>query len=413
MRRFCFCLLFLVGASTIQAEEPFFFKKNDRIVFLGDSITEQYQYSSYMEVYLTTRFPDWNLTFLNAGISGDTATGGAGRFKSHILDENPTAVTINFGMNDGGYGKFEKPRNDQYVKNTTAMLEQAKKANVRVALVSPNAVDPRIQERFKLYLETQKEFYAPLKEIAEKNNAFFVDQYAVTRTVLERLDKEGKKDVKPFGDGFHTSSPGGLLMAHTIMVGLKAPALVSDVKIDVTKSESKTERCKVTALSATPKEISFERSDEALPIPVQKDWVSLLPYLNDLKDFNYYGLTVTGLTGEKYKLTIDGKEIATFSGKELGAGVNLGNLMVGPIYEQSQKAFNAINAKNQFVHQRFRSVLMANVQIPDWATDIRTLFAERKTKELQTRREKIDSLQAEIYKMVQPTTHTFKIVAAE
>src|SRR5205807_8596694 len=97
-----------VAPPVLAADPPaeFFFKPGDRIVFLGDSITEQYQYSTDIELYLTTRFPEWNLTFINAGISGDTANGGANRFKSHVLDEKPTAVTINFGMNDGGYGAF-------------------------------------------------------------------------------------------------------------------------------------------------------------------------------------------------------------------------------------------------------------------------------------------------------------------
>src|SRR5262245_54920524 len=101
-----FLLLVLVGASAWAGEKPFFFKKGDRVLFLGDSITEQYQYSNTIELYLTTRFPDWDLFFLNAGIGGDTANGGAGRFQKHVLDEKPTAITINFGMNDGGYGKF-------------------------------------------------------------------------------------------------------------------------------------------------------------------------------------------------------------------------------------------------------------------------------------------------------------------
>src|SRR6516164_4146521 len=99
-----------------KKESTFFFKEGDRIVFLGDSITEQYQYSTDIELYLTTRFPKWKLTFINAGIGGDTATGGANRFANHVLAEKPTAVTINFGMNDGGYGGFNKDRNDAYVK---------------------------------------------------------------------------------------------------------------------------------------------------------------------------------------------------------------------------------------------------------------------------------------------------------
>src|SRR5207248_9643055 len=102
-------LLVLLATGILSAAEPngdFFFRKGDHIVFLGDSITEQYQYSSYIELYLTTRFPRGDMTFLNAGIGGDTATGGARRFASQVLAQQPTAVTIHFGMNDGRYGEL-------------------------------------------------------------------------------------------------------------------------------------------------------------------------------------------------------------------------------------------------------------------------------------------------------------------
>src|SRR6516164_6792939 len=117
-----------------KKESTFFFKKGDRIVFLGDSITEQYQYSSDIELYLTTRFPQGGMTFLNAGIGGDTATGGAGRFAAHVLAEKPTALTIDFGMNDGRYGGYNADWAKQYINKTEDMLKAAQKAGVRVAL---------------------------------------------------------------------------------------------------------------------------------------------------------------------------------------------------------------------------------------------------------------------------------------
>src|SRR5437870_5447126 len=132
----CFAMCSLAAAAEPQGE--LVFRPNDRIMFLGDSITEQYQYSSDIELYLTTRFPKWNLTFLNAGIGGDTANGGANRFAAHVLAEKPTCVTINFGMNDAGYGAFNPAANEVFVKQTKAMLQAAKEAGVRVALLSPN-----------------------------------------------------------------------------------------------------------------------------------------------------------------------------------------------------------------------------------------------------------------------------------
>jgi lysophospholipase L1-like esterase len=386
------CLL--IVAAPVAAEEKFFFQKGDRIVFLGDSITEQYQYSNYIEVYLTTRFPDWNLFFLNAGIGGDTANGGANRFQKHVLDEKPTAITINFGMNDGGYGKFDEERNDTYVRKTTEMLEAAKKAGVRVALVSPNAVDRRVAERFKLYLETQKQFYAPLKEIAEKNGAAFADQYARTRAALEKMEQDDPKaaKVKPFGDGFHTSPPGGLLMAHAILTELKAPAKVSDVAIEGRKTT--VERCKIDKLEISEDKIAFSRTDEAVPMAIQKDWLTVIPYCNDLKDLNWYGLKMKALKQGIWEVFVDGKSIGKYSADQLAEGVNLGNLTSGPIYDHAQKIFTAVAEKNRINSKRFRGTILSKK--PD-AEVIAKLLDEIKAK------------QTDIHKMCEPKTWSYEV----
>lgn len=423
MRRFIAAILLLLFAAPAFAQDKdFFFRPKDRIVFLGDSITEQYQYSSTIELYLTTRFPNWNLFFLNAGIGGDTAGGGAGRFQAHVLDEKPTAVTINFGMNDGGYGAFNKASCDNYAKNTAKMLEMCEKAGVRVALLSPNAVDKRIDpKRFPLYVETQKQFYAPLKELAEKFGDTFVDQYAITRAALEKMEKDDEKNepkdpkdpqgvkkasVVPFGDGFHTSSNGGLLMAHAILTGLKAPAIVSDVTIDAAGKTSKTTDAKVEQLTVTEKGLSFDRTDNAIPFPVQKDWVTLLPYVNNLKDLNYYGLRVTGLPAKEYQFSIGGKEVGKYTAAALAEGVNLGNLQTGPLYDQGQKVWAAIGDKNKVVADRFGGVMRAAV--PSWLQDV---AKERRPIEMKKRLDTIELKQADIYKLVQPTKLRFELQA--
>ena len=59
--------------------------------------------------------------------------------------------------------------------------------------------------------------------------------------------------MKPFPDGVHTSPAGALLMAHTILVGLKAPAVVSDLEIDAAaKKAGKTTRCKADKVEGGP-----------------------------------------------------------------------------------------------------------------------------------------------------------------
>src|SRR6266700_4576333 len=51
----------------------FLIHDGDRVVFLGDSITEQRLYTTYIEAYALTRHPDWKLVFRNVGWGGDTS----------------------------------------------------------------------------------------------------------------------------------------------------------------------------------------------------------------------------------------------------------------------------------------------------------------------------------------------------
>ena len=407
MTRWIALLTLTLVAAPLAAAEPFFFQPKDRVVFLGDSITEQYQYSTDIELYLTTRYPKGEMLFLNAGIGGDTANGGAGRFQDHVLSDKPTKVTINFGMNDAGYGNFNPATNKVFVEKTDAMLDAAKKAGVQVALVSPNAVDRRIQPNFKNYVETQKQFYAPLAESAKKAGFAFADQYAVTRAAVEAMEKDDPKaaKAKPYYDGFHTASPGGLLMAHAILTQLHAPADVSAAEVNAKTGDAKGTGAKLSDVVASGGGVSFTRLDDALPMPVQQDWQSMLPYTNNLDDLNRYLLTVTDLADGDYGVRIDGTEVTTATAAALAKGVNLGNLTAGPLFEQGNKVLRAINAKNNLVRDRFNGVTRTN--IPDWLKDI---GEPRRQQERAKRMAAIEKVQADVYQFAQPVAHKFEIV---
>jgi len=403
----------LVAAALPAPAQPaaapageFFFKAGDRVVFLGDSITEQYQYSTYVELYLTTRFPDGKMTFLNAGIGGDTADGGARRFQTHVLDEKPTAVTINFGMNDGGYGKFDAGRNKVYVEKTEAMLKAAKDAGVRVALLSPNAVDRRNKSNGAEYVVTQKQFYAPLAGLAGKYGFAFADQFAVTKAATDRMevDDPKAKTAVPYYDGFHTSPPGGLLMAHAILTGLKARATVSTVTINAPGGDVEAKGCRVSDVDAAATKVAFSRQDDALPMPVQKDWVPMLPYTNELRDLNHYGLAVKGLAAGDYAVKVDGKEVAKYTAKQLDEGVNLGTATAGPVWEQGNAVLKAIDAKNQMVKGRFQGILRGGDAY--WNTPA---GQKRRAAELATRRAEIDAAQAEVYQLAAPQPRRWEV----
>jgi lysophospholipase L1-like esterase len=393
-------------AATLRGPEGLLFRKGDRVVFLGDSITAQSQYTLAVELYLATHFPARDMLFLNAGLSSDTATGGAARFAAHVLAEKPTAVVINFGMNDMGYA-FVPSRQAGYLKHTEAMLDAAARAGVRVLLLSPNAVDWRLGGRLKEMLDTQKPFYAPLRELAARHGAAFVDLYAFTRQVLEKIDADGSVKLRPFTDGIHPAPPGALLMAYAVLTGIDAPALVSAAVIDVVPATARTHACRVEGLHASPTAVSFDREDDALPMPVLPEWQPILPFVGGLERLNQYTLRVRGLRAGSYTLSIDGREVGTYSAEQLTGGVNLANLSTGPLYEQGLRVYRAAQAKNQLVRQRFGQVMAYTA--PEWLADV---AVERRPAELRKRLGPILEHQAEVYRLAQPTRHHFELKPA-
>src|SRR5262249_179720 len=101
----------LLAATVSQAQVAFYLRQNDRVVFYGDSITQQYQYGSFVEAYVLGRWPELNVRFMNAGWSGDWVVGGGGgtadeRLARDLVANQPTVATFMLGMNDGGYQKF-------------------------------------------------------------------------------------------------------------------------------------------------------------------------------------------------------------------------------------------------------------------------------------------------------------------
>src|ERR1700680_2087081 len=88
------------------AQPDFYLKDGDRVVFYGDSITDQRLYTTFTESYALTRFPQMKIDFVAAGGGGARGAGGGGgpidgRLQRDVLPYKPTVLTIMLGMNDG------------------------------------------------------------------------------------------------------------------------------------------------------------------------------------------------------------------------------------------------------------------------------------------------------------------------
>src|SRR6185503_5682171 len=140
------CLI--VAATSAATAQDFFLKDGDRVVFYGDSITDQRLYTTFAETYVLTRFPKLNVSFVHSGWGGDRVTGGGGgqvdlRLRRDVIANKPTVMTIMLGMNDGSYRAFDEKIFDTYAKGYQHIIDSVKKelSGIRITVIQPSPFD--------------------------------------------------------------------------------------------------------------------------------------------------------------------------------------------------------------------------------------------------------------------------------
>src|SRR5258707_12558543 len=83
------------GAPSLGADGGL--KAGDHVAVIGDSITEQKQYSVFIEDYLLMCRPVGGITVTQFGWGGETAPGFAGRMANDMIPFGASAATTNFG----------------------------------------------------------------------------------------------------------------------------------------------------------------------------------------------------------------------------------------------------------------------------------------------------------------------------
>src|ERR1051326_3447570 len=142
-------ILFLAALASWQAQaESFALKEGDRVVFYGDSITDQRLSTTFTETYVVTRFPKLNVSFVHSGWGGDRVTGGGGgpidvRLRRDVIAYKPTVLTIMLGMNDGRYRAFDDAIFHDYSSGYEKIIRDMKAAlpDVRITAIEPSPFD--------------------------------------------------------------------------------------------------------------------------------------------------------------------------------------------------------------------------------------------------------------------------------
>lgn len=329
-------LVFLLSVG-LFAQAPFALKNGDRVVFYGDSITDQRLYTTFAETFVVTRFPDLNVTFIHSGWGGDRVSGGGGgniktRLDRDVIAYKPTVVTIMLGMNDGRYRAFDQEIYDVYTSGYASMVAMLKQAlpGVRIVAIRPSPFDEvtRPPRSTGAYNPVLIRFGDYLQDLAAKEGLGIADLNTDLVKVLEKAnatDPTLAQQILP--DRVHPGASGHLIMAGSLLKAWNAPALVSAVEIDA--AAGRVVSARNTNVSGLSDQLAWTQMDSALPMPVDlNDPVTGLAVKSSdfAQALNQQPLKVTGLAGGHYAVRIEGRQAGVFTADQLASGVNLAML---------------------------------------------------------------------------------------
>jgi lysophospholipase L1-like esterase len=172
----------------------------DRVIFLGDSITDSWDLTKY--------FP--GKPFINRGIGGQTTPQMLIRFRSDVIDLDPRVLVILAGTNDiaGNTGPMSLA---EIEANLKTMTELARIHGIKVVLASVLPVN-NYTERSKMFFplrppEEILELNRWIKDYAARNNYIYLDYFSAM------VDDKGllKRDLSE--DGLHPNDKGFAVMA--------------------------------------------------------------------------------------------------------------------------------------------------------------------------------------------------------
>lgn len=196
------------------------FPNNSRVCFIGDSITNNNGFVSYIFNHYYQNHKSTKVEFYNCGVSGGTAKEHIEILNQDTLFYNPTHAVIMLGVNDSrrefladerDVGRYQKLVNafENYKKNIETLCNALRDKNIEIILCTPAPYDeftisdiPSLNGGYAL-IQGYSEF---IREFGKENNIAVCDYNKYLTKVLQ-------SEKIYFNDHVHLNPLGQFYMA--------------------------------------------------------------------------------------------------------------------------------------------------------------------------------------------------------
>jgi lysophospholipase L1-like esterase len=189
----------------------------NRVVFIGDSITDYWKLADY--------FPGTPYVVFNRGIDGQTTSQMLVRFRQDVIDLHPTVLIVLAGTNDVA-GVTGPARNEDIEANYASMAELARLHQIRVIFASLLPVNNYTRDAKESFALRPRErilaLNAWLRNYCEKHGLVYLDYFSAM------VDDKGMLRRDLSDEGLHPNVAGYKIMAPLVEKAI-SKALASKV----------------------------------------------------------------------------------------------------------------------------------------------------------------------------------------
>ena len=213
-----------------SADDELKFGDKERIVLLGDGLIEQEQYHGWIELAITTAFPNKDLTFRNLGWNGDTPRGesryglslvqagqaGKDECWKQLLKQiemtQPTTVILGYGMSNSLSSPPSIELNIMdFLAEYDELITAIREIDPAIKLVFLSPIPRKSKPEFDHTTRISEVYSGFIKSLASQNDSPFVD--------FSKIPADGRFHKDPI----HLNSDGYREAAKLICKTLKLP----------------------------------------------------------------------------------------------------------------------------------------------------------------------------------------------
>ncbi len=210
-------------SPALAAEPTLPLKAKERIVFLGDSITQagadKGGYITLIGDTLAVKHKDLGVEVLGAGISGNKVPDLQRRVEKDVIDKKPTLVFIYIGINDVWHGEMDPPMGttpEKFEEGLKEVIGKITAAGARVVLCTPSVIGEKTDGKNPLDKKLD-EYAAISRKVAKELKLPICDLRKAFLAHLKENNPTNKAKGVLTGDGVHLNAAGNRFVAEQML----------------------------------------------------------------------------------------------------------------------------------------------------------------------------------------------------